>query len=199
MNLAYFKDRFNNTESAYLLARRENNPDLNPFARQAIEQIITERGERLPAQVLNNNAKSQSLKDSTVYKLWCFIHAMLKVLALKTEDALRNKRFFAVLSIGALIVAIALNDFATPLKTFFEDTSSPRWYVHGLVFHGDFDNLQKELFPYNIKVRSRGCIVGGDEYEKDIQNNQRVYEAASEDLKRLLSKPMSRGLITKNE
>jgi hypothetical protein len=192
MNLAYFKDRFNNTESAYLLARRENNPGLNPFARQAIEQIIAERGERLPAQVLNNNGKSQSLKDSKVYKLWCFIHAMLKVLALKTVDALRNKRFFAVLSIGALIVAIALNDFATPLKTFFEDTSSPRWYVHGLVFHGDFDNLQKELVPYNIKVRSRGCIVGGDEYEKDIQNNQRVYESAPNGLKRILGKPRLR-------
>jgi hypothetical protein len=102
---------------------------------------------------------------------------------------LRNKRFFPVLPIGALVMAIALSDFATPLKTFFEDTSSPRWYVHGLIFHGDFDNLQKELVPYNIKVMSRGCIVGGAEYEKDIKNNQRVYEAAPEDLKRLLGKP----------
>jgi hypothetical protein len=45
----------------------------------------------------------------------------------------------------------------------------------------------------------RGCIVGGAEYEKDIQNNQRVYEAASEDLKRLLGKPRSRGLTIQNE
>ncbi len=199
MNLAYFKERFNNTESAYLLARRANNPELNPYALQAIEQIITERGERLPALVFNHNAESQSLKDSKVYRLWRFIHSLPKAFAIKAADALRNKRFLAVLSIGALVMAIALSDFATPLKTFFEDTSSPRWYVHGLILHGDFDNLQKELFPYNIKVRSRGCIVGGDEYEKDIQNNQRVYEAASEDLKRLLSKPMSRGFITKNE
>ena len=189
MNLAYFKDRFNNTESAYLLARRANNPDLNPFARQAIEQIITERGEPLPALVFKNNAESQSLKDSKVYKLWRFIQAMPKAFAIKAVDALRNKRFFAVLPIGALVMAIALSDFATPLKTFFEDTSSPRWYVHGLIFHGDFDSLQKELVPYNIKVMSRGCIVGGAEYEKDIKNNQRVYEAAPEDLKRLLGKP----------
>jgi hypothetical protein len=189
MNLAYFKDRFNNTESAYLLARRANNLGLNPFARQAIEQIITERGERLPALVFNNNAESQSLKDSKVYKLWRYLHAMPKVFAMKAMDVGRNKRFFAVLPIGALVVAIALSDFATPLKTFFEETSSPRWYVHGLMFYGDFDNLQKELVPHNIKVMSRGCIVDGDEYKKDIQNNQRVYEAASEDLKRLLGQP----------
>jgi hypothetical protein len=56
MNLAYFKERFNNTESAYLLARRANSPDLNPYALQAIEDIITERGERLPAIVTKPTA-----------------------------------------------------------------------------------------------------------------------------------------------
>ena len=190
MNLAYFTERFNNTESAYLLARRANSPDLNPYALQAIEQIITERGEWLPALVFNNHAESQSLKDSKVYKLWCFIHAMPKAFAIKAVDTLRNKRLFTVLPIGALVLAIALSDFATPLKTFFEDaTSSPRWYVYGLISHGDFDKLQKELVPYNIQVMARGCIVGGDKYEKDIENNQRVYASASEDLKRLLGKP----------
>ena len=189
MNLAYFTERFNNTESAYLLARRANSPDLNPYALQAIEQIITERGEWLPALVFNNHAESQSLKDSKVYKLWCLIHAMPKAFAIKAVYTLRNKRFFTVLPIGALVLAIALSDFATPLKTFFENTSSPRWYVHGLMFHGDFDNLQKELGTYNIKVMSRGCVVGGDEYKKDIENNQRVYASAPEDLKRLLGKP----------
>ena len=189
MNLAYFKERFNNTESAYLLARRANSPDLNQFALQAIEQIITERGVRLPPLVFKNNAGSQSLKDSKVYKLWRFIYAMPKAYAIKAVDALRNKRFFAVLPIGALVMAIALSDFATPLKTFFENTGSPRWYVHGLIFHGDFDNLQKELAPYNITVMSRSCIVGGEKYEKDIANNQRVYASAPEDLQRLLGKP----------
>ncbi len=189
MNLAYFKERFNNTESAYLLARRANNPGLNPCALQAIEDIIIERGERLPPPVFKNNAESQSLKDSKVYKLWRFIHAMPKAFAMNAVDALRNQRFFPVLPIGALVMAIALSDFATPLKTFFENTGSPRWYVHGLMFHGDFDNLQKELAPYNIEVMSRGCIVGGEKYEKDIANNQRVYASAPEDLQRLLGKP----------
>jgi len=192
MNLAYFKDRFNNTESAYLLARRANNPDLNPYARQAIEDIITERGERLPALVFHNHAESQSLKDAKVYKLWRFILSLPNVFAMNAVFAWRNKRFFAVRPIGAALVAIALSDFATPLKTFFEDTISPRWYVHGLIFHGDLDNLQKELGPYDIKVLSRGCIVGDAEYQKDIHNNQRVYEAASEELKRLLGKPRTR-------
>ena len=189
MNLAYFRDRFNNTESAYLLARRANNPGLNQFARQAIEEIIAERGERLPAMVFENKVDSQSLKDSKVYKFWRVIHARTKVLAVNAVGAWRNRRFFAVLPIGTFVLAIAFSDFTTSLKTIFEDTTSPRWYMYGLILRGDFDNFQKQLAPYNIKVMSRGCIVGGDEYEKDIKNNQRVYESASDELKRLLGKP----------
>ena len=189
MDLSYFKDRFNNTESAYLLARRANNPGLNPFARQAIEQIITERGEQLPPLVFQDKAELQSFKDSKVYKLWYLICVMPNAVAMNVVHAWRNRRLFAALPIGALVMAIALSDFATPLNTFFEDTSSPRWYMHGLIFNDYFDNFQKQLAPYNIKVISRGCIVGGDEYIKDIQNNQRVYDSASEDLQQLLGKP----------
>lgn len=189
MDLSYFKDRFNNTESAYLLARRANNPGLNPFARLAIEQIITERGEQLPPLVFQDKAELQSFKDSKVYKLWYLICVMPNAVAMNVVHAWRNRRLFAALPIGALVMAIALSDFATPLNTFFEDTSSPRWYVHGLIFNDYFDNFQKQLAPYNIKVISRGCIVGGDEYIKDIQNNQRVYDSASEDLQQLLGKP----------
>ncbi len=192
MDLSYFKDRFNNTESAYLLARRANNPGLNPFARLAIEQIITERGEQLPPLFFKDNAESRSFKESKVYKLWRLICAMPNVVTMSVVNACRNKRLFAVLPIGALLMAIALSDFATPLKTFFEDTTSPRWYLHGLILNGHFDVLQKQLAPYNIKVISRGCIVGDDEYKKDIESNQRVYEAASDDLKQLLGKPRSR-------
>ena len=189
MNLAYFKDRFNNTESVYLLARRANNPGLNPFARQAIEEIIAERGERLPALISENKVDSQSLKDSKVYKFWRVIHARTNVFAVNAVDACRSRRFFAVLPIGALVLAIAFSDFTTSLKTIFEDTTSTRWYMYGLILRGDFDNFQEQLAPYNIKVMSRGCIVGGDEYEKDIKNNQRVYESASDELKLLLGKP----------
>ena len=131
MNLAYFRDRFNNTESAYLLARRANNPGLNPFARQAIEEIITERGERLPALVSEYKVDSQFLKDSEVYKFWRFIHARTKVLAVyaaNAANAWRSRRFLAVLPSGALVLAIAFSDFAIPIKTLFEDTTSPRWY-----------------------------------------------------------------------
>ena len=189
MNLAYFKDRFHNTESAYLLARRANNPDLNPFARQAIEQIIIERGESLPALVSTNYVESPAVKGSKVAKLWRGVHAMPKVFTMRAVRVGRDKRFFAVLAISAVVMAVALSDNVAPLETFFEDTSSNRWYVYGLIRHDDFDQLQKTLAPYNIQVRSRGCIVGGDEYKKDMQNNQRVYESASEDLKQLLGKP----------
>ena len=187
MNLAYFKDRFHNTESAYLLARRENNPDLNPLARQAIEQIITERGEQLPALVFKNKAESQPLKDRKAYKFWRFVDAMSNVFAMKAQNVGLNKSLFALLPIGAVVAAIALSGDVASLKTLFEDTTSPRWYVHGLILSGDFDDLQQKLAPHNIKVMSRGCIVGDDEYKKDMQHNQRVYDAGSEDLKRLLN------------
>ena len=189
MNLAYFKDRFHNTESAYLLARRANNPDLNPFARQAIEQIIIERGESLPALVSINHVESQAVKGSNVAKLWRGAYAMPKVFTLRAVRVGLDKRFFAVLAISAVVMAVALSDSVAPLDTFFEDTNANRWYVYGLIRHDDFDQLQKTLAAYNIQVRSRGCIVGGDEYKKDMQNNQRVYESASEDLKQLLGKP----------
>ena len=192
MNLAYFRDRFNNTESAYLLARRANNPGLNPFARQAIEEIIAERGERLPAMVFENKVDSQSLKDSKVYKFWRVIHARTKVLAVNAVGAWRNRRFFAVLPIGTFVLAIAFSDFAIPIKTLFEDTTSPRWYMYGLILRGDFDNIQEQLAPYNIKVMLGGCLIGGDEYQKDMKNNQRVYESASPELKQLLGEPRSR-------
>ena len=64
------------------------------------------------------------MKDSKVYKFWHFIHARTKVLAVNAVDAWRNRRFFAVLPIGALVMAIAFSDFATSLKRIFEDTTS---------------------------------------------------------------------------
>ena len=127
MNLAYFKDRFHNTESAYLLARRANNPDLNPFARQAIEQIIIERGESLPALVSTNHVESRAVKGSRVAKLWRGVHAMPKVLTLRAVRVGRDKRFFAVLAISAVVMAVALSDSVAPLDTFFEDTNANRW------------------------------------------------------------------------
>ncbi len=198
MNLSYFRDRFHNTESAYLLARRANSPALNPYALKAIEQIITERGEQLPALVFKNNVESQPLKDRKAFKFWRFIDSMSKVFAMKVQNVGLNKSFFALLSIGAVVAAIALSDDVVPLKTFVEDSTSPRWYVHGLIHGGDFDDLQKKLVPYNIKVMPRGCIVHADEYKKDTQNNQRVYDSGSDDLKRLLRKPSAQDLVVKN-
>jgi hypothetical protein len=68
MNVTYFKERFQNTESAYLLARRANSPDLNPRALQAIEEIIAERGEVLPALV--PSAESTTIAESKSDRFW---------------------------------------------------------------------------------------------------------------------------------
>lgn len=68
MNITYFKDRFKNTESAYLLVRRANSPDLNPHALQAIEEIIAERGEVLPALV--PSVESATIAESQSDRFW---------------------------------------------------------------------------------------------------------------------------------
>ena len=48
MDVEYFKERFKNTETEYLLQRRAHGSELNPNAHIAIEQILTERGESFP-------------------------------------------------------------------------------------------------------------------------------------------------------
>jgi hypothetical protein len=48
MDVDYFKERFKNTETEYLLQRRAHGSELNPNAHLAIEQILTERGESFP-------------------------------------------------------------------------------------------------------------------------------------------------------
>ena len=83
MNVTYFKDRFQNTESAYLLARRANSPDLNPRALQAIEEIIAGRGEVLPALVpFDENAMIAESKSDRFWRLTATFGACVSVVAL---------------------------------------------------------------------------------------------------------------------
>lgn len=70
MNIDYFKERFKNIESTYLLARRANSPDLNPHALRAIEEIITARDEVLP--VLVPFVESATTAESKSDKFWRF-------------------------------------------------------------------------------------------------------------------------------
>ncbi len=247
MNLAYFKERFNNTESVYLLARRANSPDLNPYALQAIEEIITERGERLPALAVKASTELQRLKETNVDKFWRFtamiaasiwiivllqtyttgfiqeratsvvwsvvlsiwlllwlsqqniqstkeslgrfIPPVVKVFKLKIEAFASHTRTFLGLPIGATVLAVVLSYYVILPDPIAEAEYSENWYVYGLIRLGDLDERQKELTPYKIRLVSRGCIVGGDKYEKDTKNNQRVHESASGDLKQLLGKP----------
>ena len=48
MDVEYFKERFKNIESSYLLQRRAHGEELAPNAHIAIEQILSERGETFP-------------------------------------------------------------------------------------------------------------------------------------------------------
>ena len=99
---------------------------------------------------------------------------------------------FPALPIGIVIAAIALTYNVFSLKIIAQDEATPRWYLHGLVYTKTFDELQKKLEPYKIKIISRGCIVDDDVYTKDMRHNQKMYESASPELKQLLGEPRSR-------
>ena len=241
MNITYFKERFKNTESAYLLARRANSPDLNPRALQAIEEIIAERGEVLPALV--PSAESTTIAESksdrfwrltvtfgawvgviallkvfttgyvqvwagplvasgcllwwlrtenvgfTKIDLWCFIRSSTSMLVIKLISIKRV--LFSVL-MGTVVSAITISSLVSSPKIIAEDEATPRWYLHGLVYTKNFDELQEKLAPYKIKIVSRGCIVDEDVYTKDMRHNQKMYESASPELKQLLGEPRFR-------
>jgi hypothetical protein len=241
MNITYFKERFKNTESAYLLARRANSPDLNPHALQAIEEIIAERGEVLPLLApLDESpmiAESKSdrfwrltatfgacigvialLKVFTTgfvqvwagplvasgcllwwlrtekakfmkLELWRFIRSSISVFMMKRMSFKSIKRVSFVVPV---IAAIALSYYVISLKIIAEDEETPRWYLHGLVYIKNLDELQEKLAPYKIKIISRSCIVDDDVYRKDIRHNQQMYESASPELKQLLGEPRPR-------
>jgi hypothetical protein len=42
----------------------------------------------------------------------------------------------------------------------------------------DFDRFQEEVAPYNIKLIARSCIIGGEEFEREMLLNKVVYESA---------------------
>ena len=241
MNITYFKDRFKNTESAYLLVRRANSPDLNPHALQAIEEIIAERGEVLPALV--PSVESATITESKSDRFWrltatfgaCVgVIALLKVFTtgfvqvwagplvasacllwwLRTEKArfmklelwrfirsrtsmlifklMSIKRALFLVLVGAVVAAITISSLMSSPKMIVEDDAGLKWYLHGLVYTKNFDELQEKLAPYKIKIISRGCIVDDDVYTKDIRRNQQMYESASPEVKQLLGEPRSR-------
>lgn len=241
MNVTYFKDRFKNTESAYLLARRANSPDLNPHALQAIEEIITERGEVLPTLVpFVESATIAESKSDRFWRitatfgacvgviaflkvfttgfvqvwagplvasacllwwlrtekarfmkldLWCFIRLRTSMLIFKLMSI---KRALFLVLVGAVVAAITISSLMSLPKMIVEDDSGLKWYLHGLVYTKNFDELQEQLAPYKIKIVSRGCIVDDDVYRKDIRSNQQLYESASPELKQLLGEPRFR-------
>jgi hypothetical protein len=241
MNVTYFKERFQNTEPAYLLARRANSPDLNPRALQAIEEIITERGKVLPALVpFDENATIAESKSDRFWRLavsfggclrviallkvfttgfvqvwagplvasacllwwlrtecvgltkidlWCFVRTSPSMLTFTLRSI---KRVVFLMLVGAVIAAITVSSLMSSPKMIVENDAGLKWYLHGLVYMKNFDELQEKLAPYKIKIISRSCIVDDDVYTKDIRSNQQLYESASPELKQLLGEPRFR-------
>jgi hypothetical protein len=68
------------------------------------------------------------------------------------------------------------------------DDGRPMWFIHGLIGSDDFKIAQQEVDPFKIKLVASDCILGGDEYEKEVKSNNAVYSAASEELKILLNR-----------
>lgn len=61
------------------------------------------------------------------------------------------------------------------------DTSS-RFYLYGHWLTSDFDRLQAEVAPYNIKLVPRSCIVGGEEFDREMLLNKAIYESVPVEL-----------------
>jgi hypothetical protein len=91
-----------------------------------------------------------------------------------------------------VVAAITISSLISSPKIIVEDDAGLKWYLHGLVYTKNFDELQEKLAPYNIKIISRGCLVDDDVYAKDMQHNQQMYESVSPELKQLLGEPRLR-------
>jgi hypothetical protein len=46
----------------------------------------------------------------------------------------------------------------------------------------DFDRLQAEVAPYNIKLIPRSCVVGGEEFDREMLLNKAIYESVPAEL-----------------
>ena len=103
-----------------------------------------------------------------------------------------NKKTIRLIFISCLITVIALSYFIISPKSTAEIDNTKKWYLHGLVYNDAFNQFQQQLLPYDIKLVSSGCIIGGDEYQRDIRNNQQIYDSAPSELKLLLGNPKSR-------
>ena len=103
-----------------------------------------------------------------------------------------NKKTILMIFISCLITVIALSYYLISTKSTPEIDNTKKWYLHGLVYNDVFNQFQEELLPYNIKLVSSGCIIGGEEYQRDIRNNQQIYDSAPSELKLLLGNPKSR-------
>lgn len=94
---------------------------------------------------------------------------------------------FAAILFGAYLWSYKSEPKAVFGKKLVSD-GRPVWFVHGLIGSDDFKIAQQEVDPFKIKLVASGCILGGDEYEKEVKSNNAVYSAASEELKMLLNR-----------
>lgn len=68
------------------------------------------------------------------------------------------------------------------------DDGRPMWFIHGLIYSDDFKIAQQEVDPFKVRLVASGCILGGDDYEKEVKSNNALYAAAPEELKALLQR-----------
>lgn len=88
---------------------------------------------------------------------------------------------------GSYAMSVKLNQRPTLGQRAIDD-GRPMWFIHGLIYSDDFKLAQQEVDPFKIRLVASGCILGGDDYEKEVKSNNAVYAAAPEELKALLQR-----------
>ena len=100
-----------------------------------------------------------------------------------------NNLCVRLICVTLLLTTIGFSYFQSAISKADESDKVKKWYVYGLMYQDSFDDFQKELLAYGVQLVSKGCIIGGDEYRKDVLNNQRVYDSSPAELKLLLGEP----------
>ncbi|MBZ1351149.1 hypothetical protein KZZ10_10875 [Alcaligenaceae bacterium LF4-65] len=86
------------------------------------------------------------------------------------------KNAWARAVVGGALCAAAIGIYL--LNVNVERDESTKFYLYGHWLISDFDRFQEEVAPYNIKLIARSCIIGGEEFEREMLLNKVVYESA---------------------
>jgi hypothetical protein len=74
------------------------------------------------------------------------------------------------------------------LSAYFDvEYSRIKWHVYGLWDSSAFHLLENQLAPYGVKLQGRGCVIGGSQFEHDMDYNEAVWNRIPEGAQQLIN------------